>query len=63
MLLTKPIYWALKGAPVASYCLLLNLNCPAHILIIIAFPCNKFTFLEIKSESRSFFDLLPEYIL
>ena len=63
MLLTKPIYWAFKGARVASYCLLLNLNCPAHILIIITFPCNKFAFLEIKSERRPFFDLLPENIL
>ena len=52
MLLAKPIYWALEGARVASDCLLLIRNCPANILIIIAFPCNKFAFLEIKLESR-----------
>ena len=52
MLLTKPIYWALEGASVASDCLLLIRNCPANILIIIAFPCNKLAFLEIKLESR-----------
>ena len=52
MHLAKPIYRALEGARVASDCLLLIRNCPANILIIIAFPCNKFAFLEIKLESR-----------
>ena len=52
MLSTKAIYWALKGARVASDCLLLILNYPAHILTIIAFPCNKLALLEIKSASR-----------
>ena len=52
MLLAKPIYWAPEGARVASDCILLIRNCPANILIIIAFPCNKFAFLEIKLESR-----------
>ena len=52
MLLTKPIYWALEGARVASDRLLLILNCSARILKMIAFPCNELAFLEIKSESR-----------
>ena len=50
MLLTKPIYWALERARVASYCLLLIRNCLDNILIIIiiAFPYKNFAFLEIN---------------
>ena len=58
MLLTKPIYWALEGARVASDCVLLVRNCPDNILKIIAFPCNKLAFLEIKLERFSRFSLI-----
>ena len=49
-----------QGATVVSYGLLPILNCPAHVLIIIAFPCNKFAFLEIKIRKQVSFDLLPK---